>query len=104
MGAAAVVILMRERRIVEAFERAGATSPALARSAADVGVDPNGNDWRRLTERAVVRPAGDGRFYLDRDVWLAVGRSRRRMVAIIIIVVVLGLLFGVWGSSFTHAS
>ena len=103
MGAAAVVILMRERRIVEAFERAGATSPALARTADDVGVDPQGNDWRRLTEREVVRSAGDGRFYLDRDVWLAVGRSRRRMVAVLMVVVVVLLLLGLWASSWKHA-
>lgn len=80
MGAAAAVILMKERRIVEAFERAGATSPASARTPDDLGVDPHGIGWRRLRDHAVVREAipGADRYYVDVDVWQALRRMRRR--------------------------
>lgn len=43
MGAgAAAVILVKERHIVEAFERAGATTPAHALPLGDVPADPGG--------------------------------------------------------------
>ena len=98
MGAAAAVILLRERQLVEAFERAGATSPDRARSPEALGVDPHGLGWRRLHERAVVREAsvGAGRYYLDVEVWQAMRRMRRRMILILLIVIAAAfLVFGV---------
>jgi hypothetical protein len=88
MGAAVAVILMKERQIVEAFERAGATSLGTSRSPTDLGVDPNGVGWRRLRERAIVREArpGTGLYYLDAEVWQATRRTRRRVLAVVLIV------------------
>ena len=56
MGAAAAVILMKERQLVEAFERAGATTLASAGFPADIGVEPSGIGWR-----AGRCPRGPGR-------------------------------------------
>jgi len=93
MGAAAAAVAIAERRIVEAFELAGATSVATARTPDEVGVDSASLGWRRLTNRAVVREAvpGSGRYYLDREVWRAVRRTRMRLVVVLIVI-----LLGVW--------
>ena len=89
MGAAAAAVAIAERRIVEAFEVAGATSVAAARTADEVGVDSASLGWRRLTNRAVIREAvpGSGRYYLDREVWQAVRRTRMRLVVVLILIV-----------------
>lgn len=98
MGAAAAVILLRERQVVEAFERAGATSPERARTANEVNVDDTGVGWRRLRERAIVREAAPGRFYLDVEVWQATRRTRRRILSVLVLLILLAaLLFGTMG-------
>ena len=93
MGAAAAAVVIAERRIVEAFELAGATSVATARTPDDVGVDTVSLGWRRLTNRAVVREAapGSGLYYLDREVWQAVRRTRMRLVVVLVVI-----LLGAW--------
>jgi hypothetical protein len=93
MGAAAAAVVIAERRIVEAFELAGATSAASARTPGELAVDTYGVGWRRLTNRAVVREAapGSGRYYLDREVWQAVRRTRMRLIVVLVVV-----LLGVW--------
>ena len=98
-GAAAAVILMRERQVVEAFERAGAVSPERAVSASDLNVDDSGIGWRRLRERAIVREVDPGRFYLDVEVWQAVRRMRRRVALALAIVLLAALVFGVLGTA-----
>ena len=93
MGAAAGAVVVAERRMVEAFELAGATSIATARTPEEVRVDPSSLGWRRLTKRAVIREAapGSGRYYLDREVWQAVRRTRMRLVVVFVLI-----LLGVW--------
>jgi hypothetical protein len=95
MGAAAAIILSRERRLVETFEQAGVTSPESARAPDQLNVDTQGLGWRRLRERAVVREAGpgSGRYYLDVEVWEAVSRQRKRMmiVMLVLVAVIVGL-------------
>ena len=93
MGAAAAVIVIRERRMVEAFQLAGATSPQRSRTADELGVDPTSVGWRRLRERAVIREESPGsdRFYLDFEVWKAVRRMRMRLLVVLLIIVL-----GVW--------
>ena len=96
MGAAAAVVLLRERQVVEAFERAGATSVDRAMVPADIGVEPDGIGWRRLRSRAVVRETspGSGRYYLDVEVWHALRRMRRRVLGVVLaLLVVLALVF-----------
>lgn len=92
MGAAAAAVAVAERRIVEAFEIAGATTPESARTPDEVGVG-HGIGWRRLTHHAVIRETapGSGLYYLDRGVWQAVRRRRMRLIAVLLLVVV-----GIW--------
>ena len=75
MGAAAAVIMMRERRLVEAFTLAAATSPDRALPVETLGVDYDALALRRLQQRAVIREGAPGRFYLDVPSWQALRRS-----------------------------
>jgi hypothetical protein len=89
MGAPAVaVVIAREKQVVLAFRRAGATSPASAVSPESIGVDRR-LAFRRLHERAVLREASSGAFYLDEPSWQALQSTRRRMGLTILTIVVL---------------
>ena len=93
MGAAvAAIIMMREREIVEAFERAGATTPQSARPFDTMDVEVHGVGMRRLRERAVIREAAPGQYYLDAEVWQAVRRQRQRLATVVILLIVIPLL------------
>lgn len=89
MGATvAAVIAAKERAIVEAFRDAGATALVTALPLEQLGVDENVG-FRRLRRHEVIREAVPGRYYLDEDVWTAVRRTRLRVVAVLITIVVL---------------
>jgi hypothetical protein len=92
MGAAVAVLIAKERHIVSAFERAGAVTPERSRTPEEVGVDDQRLAWRRLRDRAIIREAGDGRFYLDVEVWEANRRLRRRMAIVLLAVILLAAL------------
>ena len=92
MGAAVAVILSKERRVVEAFELAGATAPDRARLASDLYVDPQGVGFRRLRRQAVIRESRPGEYYLDAEVWAAVRHSRRRLGIALLVTVLLAAL------------
>jgi hypothetical protein len=100
MGATVAVILIRERHVAEAFVNAGATSADRRRTPQELNVDPEGVGFRRLRERAVLRDGGmsDGKYYIDVEVWQAVGRMRRRIVLVVVLVVGAFLLYMVLGS------
>ena len=90
MGAAAAVLLIKEKHIVEAMERLGITTSANARSIEqleDLGVDSNGFPWRALKNRVIVREASPGLYYLDVEVWQATHRRRRRELFLLLAVV-----------------
>lgn len=102
MGGAVAVILIKERQIVDAFERSGATSPARAVLPSDLNVHDGHVAWRRLRSRAVLRESGEGSglFWLDVDVWKAVHRSRRRAaVALLLAIIAFAVISGVFVSS-----
>lgn len=95
MATAAAVIIAKERHIVDAFVRAGVTSPDRARAPDELGIDHLGLAWRRLRDHAVARESepGSGRFYVDVEVWQGVRRMRRRVAfAMIVIALVIGVL------------
>lgn len=94
MGAAVAVVLMKEKHVLRAFEDAGATSPDRARPLDALRVDPDGVGMRRLRDRAVVREASPGMFYVDTEVSEAVRRTRRRIIAIVAIVAAIIALGG----------
>lgn len=92
MGAAAAVIIKRERDLVEHFQRVRAISPETAKTPDEIGVDGR-TAWFRLVDDAVIRSAGDGRFYLDLLTWEALERRRKRVIMVAFIVAVLAVAF-----------
>jgi hypothetical protein len=89
LGAAAVtIIIRRERDLVDHFRRAGATGPKTAQSPSSLGVD-NRLAWHRLAERAVIREAATGTWYLDEPSWEALRRMRRRMGIAMLVVILM---------------
>jgi hypothetical protein len=81
MGAAAAVILRKERDIVNTYRGVGATNPERARSPDELDV-PRRVPFDRLVQRAVLRDTGDGRYYLDEPSWEALRGIRRRMALV----------------------
>jgi hypothetical protein len=90
MSSAAVVFLMNERRVVEAFRAAGATNAETARTLEALRLH-DGLAVARLRDRAVIRDAGQGRFYVDLAAWRAVRRIRRRLLIVTSILILLAL-------------
>jgi hypothetical protein len=93
------VIAAKERRIVDAFRDAGATSPSVARTAQDVGIYED-IGFKRLRRHEVIREANPGFFYLDEPVWSAVRRTRRRLVAVLLVIVMFLIVSGGMASGF----
>ncbi|WP_426701139.1 hypothetical protein ACPPVV_17485 [Rhodanobacter sp. Col0626] len=77
------VMMHRQRALVRAFERAGATSATQARSAEQLGLKP-GMAWHQLVGHAVLRCPGEGRYFLDQANWQRL-RRRRRIIAFAVI-------------------
>jgi hypothetical protein len=53
---------------------------------------------KRLHNRAVIREAAPGTYYLDEEVWAAVRRARQRLATVMIsvmVLVLLGILLGI---------
>lgn len=92
MGAAAAVIMMRERRLVEAFTVAAATSPERALPIETLGIEYDALALRRLQQHAVIREGAPGRFYLDVPSWQALRRMRLRMLFVLFGIIVLALV------------
>jgi hypothetical protein len=90
MGGAAVIAIMRrrEREVVDDFRAAGATSAATAQSYTAVGIGES-MALKRLHDRAVIREAAPGIYYLDEEVWTAVRRIRRRIAMVMLAIVIL---------------
>jgi hypothetical protein len=97
MATAAAVVLMRERRVVEAFTTAAATSPHHALALETLGIDSDGVGVRRLVDRAVLRQSAPGRYYLDVPTWEALRRARRRTVLVLLLILAVLLVVGVIG-------
>jgi hypothetical protein len=87
----------REQEVVDDFRAAGATSPEQAQSYTALGFGES-LALKRLHNRAVIREAAPGMFYLDEEVWAAVRRTRRRIATVIIVLSLIlagGILFGI---------
>jgi hypothetical protein len=84
------VMLHRQRKLVRAFEQAGAISAARARTAKELGLQP-AMAWYRLVAYAVLRCPAEGRYFLDVTNWKRLAR-RRRARALLVIAGLLALL------------
>ena len=80
MGAPAIAAILRrrEQEVVDDFRAAGAISPASAQSYSSLGMGQS-LAVKRLHNRAVIREASPGLYYLDEEVWEALRRTRRRL-------------------------
>ncbi|HEY1953379.1 MAG TPA: hypothetical protein VGG76_11305 [Gemmatimonadaceae bacterium] len=99
MGAAVVAAAMRrrEQEVIDDFRAAGATAPDRAQSYTAVGVGET-LALRRLRNRAVIREASPGIFYLDEEVWEAVRRTRLRVATVVLVIFIIfaiGLSLGI---------
>lgn len=86
MGAVAAVIIRREKDLVAHFQQAGATSLPTARSLPALQVDGD-MIFRRLRDSAVLREGATGTWYLDEPSWIALRRTRQRVVLILLTIV-----------------
>jgi hypothetical protein len=92
MGAAvAAVLIRREKEVVDDFRAAGATSRETAQSYTAIGLGQSVG-LKRLRDRAVIREAAPGTYYLDEEVWTAVRRTRRRIATVFLLILALVLL------------
>jgi len=99
MGAPVIAAVMRrkEQEVIDDFRAAGATSPDRAQSYTAMGVGES-LAVKRLHNRAVIREAAPGMYYLDEEVWTAVRRTRQRMATAIILILAIflvGVLAGI---------
>jgi hypothetical protein len=99
MGAAAVAAIMRkrEREVVDDFRAASALSPSTAQSYTAVGLG-HSLALKRLHDRAVIREAAPGVYYLDEEVWAAVRRTRKRIATVLIAILLLLFLGSLLGT------
>ncbi len=88
-------VVRKQKVIVRAFEKAGATATVSARTPAELGIKP-GVAWYRLVGQGVLRCPGEGRYYLDRPSWLRLRKRRRTTALVIAVVLVLVLLLFLW--------
>ena len=95
MGAPAVAVIIRKKEdhLIDHFRSVGAVTPDTAKSLSELQVDPDDFILQRLHRRAVLREVHPGEYYLDEEVWRAVKNTRRRLVAVIVALIVLGLIW-----------
>jgi hypothetical protein len=100
MGAAVIAAAMRrrEQEVIDDFRAAGATASDKAQSYTAIGIGES-LALRRLRNRAVIREAAPGVYYLDEEVWSAVRRTRRRVAGVIMLVLAI-LLLGILAGTF----
>src|SRR5262245_10315420 len=87
------VVVRRQRKIVEQFQAAGATSADRATTAAALGVH-EGMAFKQLRRDAILQEVGE-RLFVDTACWAA-HRQRRRRRALICVTTV----GSVWGRFF----
>jgi len=90
MTVVAAALIRREKDAVAVFRAAGAVSPETARPPESLGVTSD-MTIRRLERRAVLRPGRQpGTLYLDEPSWAAATWTRRRLAAVLLVLVFLG--------------
>jgi len=92
---AAAIIIRKEKDLVAQFRQARALTPETAQSPGSIGADDSGIAFRRLRDRAILREASVGRYYLDDLSWEAYRRARRRMAMVLLLLVVALLVTGI---------
>ncbi len=88
MGAAAAILIRKEKDLVAHFRQHGALSSATAKTANELGVDQR-LAWAILRRREIIREATPGIYYLDEPAWTAHRAAQRRVA---LVGVTIGLL------------
>lgn len=83
------LVARKRRRLIATFRSHGATSPATARTLDELKLG-HGMLVRIQEHRHVLVDAGDGRFYLDEAREAAVSRTRRLLLAAIVLLMAVG--------------
>lgn len=90
VAAVAAAVGRAQREVREHFEDAGALSPDRAAS-----YDPPSNlhekQFQLLVGRGVLRDAGNGRFWIDRQVVGLEADQRRRALKMLLVIILAGL-------------
>jgi len=68
-AAAAIIIMNRQKELVDRFCNASATSPDTARTLDELRVGDRGLIFRRLAQRGVFVQAAGDRWYFDAKAW-----------------------------------
>ncbi|MBL7905700.1 MAG: hypothetical protein JNL22_11825 [Bacteroidales bacterium] len=93
---AGAVVALKIRKIIRAFEDAGATNPESAISPEKSGIRTS-LLFHRLVANKVLVSAGNNTYYLDRENLKIYNEKRRKrfpvVLLIVLILVVLGMLY-----------
>ena len=89
----ALVRIRREKDIVDAFERAGATTFANARPLGALGLEES-RHLERLQAAQVVRPGEPGTWYLDEAGWSVRGSNRHRIIFMLLVASLFAMAVG----------
>lgn len=72
---------------MDAYQRAGATTPDAAVTPASLGVDER-LAFRKLVGHAVLRETTPGAYYVDEPSWRALRSLRRRLATIAVLIAI----------------
>lgn len=87
-----MVIMARQRDLVDRFRDAGATSATSAKSLAEIGIEPTFM-FSRMSARGVFVPAGNDRWWFDTAAWNRYrDRQWKRLVVGAIVIIGFALL------------
>ena len=94
------IIAARMRRYKEAFRIAGATAPGRAMRPVDIGLRES-LAFYKLVRQSVLVAVGNGRYYLDEVRAAAVMRTKRKILAVLLFLILIGLVIGAITTSTT---
>ena len=86
-----VIIIVKMRQYKEAFRTAGATTPHSAMRPADAGLRQS-LIFDKLVRQGVLVGVGNDRFYLNETRNRAVTHTRRKVLAVLIVIILIFLI------------
>jgi hypothetical protein len=90
---AALIIMNRQRDLVDRFRDAGATSPGAAKSLSEIGVESSFM-FSRMSSRGVFVQAGGDRWWFDAAAWNRYrDRQWKRLVVGAIVIIAVSVVF-----------
>ena len=85
----------KPKEIIEKLLSCGAVSPETAKTPEEIGsFGDTGYTYFRLEQRGVIKPCGDGRYYIDADGY-ALDSRRARLAKISLVTTLVGTLLAI---------